>query len=76
MTCYSAEKWTEMFAFLDDLRATGRTNMFGAGHYLREEFGLDRDTSYAVLKRWMDADLTKSIADRVADLDPALVAQP
>ena len=28
----------EYFEFLDDLRETGATNMYGAGPYLRSEF--------------------------------------
>ena len=44
----------EMFEFLDDLRDSGITNMFGAGPYLREEFPhLDRDTARDVVVLWM-----------------------
>ncbi len=41
--------------FLDDLRESGETNMFGAGPYLEAEFGLDRREARAVLKEWMDS---------------------
>ncbi len=44
----------EYFDYLDDLRESGRTNMFGAGSYLREEQGLGRDEAPLILKAWMD----------------------
>lgn len=39
--------------FLDDLRASGKTNMFGAAAYLESEFGLDRKEAKAILMEWM-----------------------
>ena len=36
------EEWTEYYVFLEELRQSGVTNMFGATPYLREEFGLGR----------------------------------
>ena len=56
--------------FLDALRASGETNMFGAGPYLREEFGLSRDESHRVLSAWMRIDLTKPISERARALEP------
>ena len=44
----------EHFRYLDDLRESGETNMFGARPYLAEEFGLDKTFSGAVLSAWMD----------------------
>tara|TARA_R100000781_G_C4024568_1_gene108356 strand:- start:316 stop:549 length:234 start_codon:yes stop_codon:yes gene_type:complete len=43
----------EYFEFLDELRESGRTNMMGAGPYLRREFGMDRNEARKVLLRWM-----------------------
>ena len=43
----------EYFEYLDDLRESGETNMFGAGAYLRDDHGLDRDEAGAVLSAWM-----------------------
>ena len=43
----------EYFEFLDELRDSGRTNMMGAGPYLRREFGMDRNEARKVLLRWM-----------------------
>ena len=46
---------TEQKKFLDDLRESGETNMFGAASYLQEEFGLDKKEARAVLSTWMQA---------------------
>tara|TARA_R100001163_G_C5064856_1_gene202595 strand:+ start:1838 stop:3406 length:1569 start_codon:yes stop_codon:yes gene_type:complete len=42
-----------MFTFLDDLRDSGVTNMFGAGPYLSREFGLDKREAREILAKWM-----------------------
>lgn len=42
----------EQLLFLDALRESGETNMFGAGPYLMQEFFLTRDESHAVLGYW------------------------
>lgn len=39
--------------FLDELRESGETNMFGASPYLQEEFGLDKHEARAILSEWM-----------------------
>jgi len=44
----------EYFTYLDELRESGETNMFGAASYLTEEFNLDRTKAREVLKKWMD----------------------
>ena len=44
---------SEMFEYLDTLRDTGVTNMFGAAPYLTDEFGLSRTEARTVLKSWM-----------------------
>jgi hypothetical protein len=41
------------FSFLDDLRDSGVTNMFGAGLYLQREFGISKRESYEILEAWM-----------------------
>lgn len=43
----------EHLEFLDDLRESGVTNMFGARPYLVEEFGMTKDVASAVLTYWM-----------------------
>lgn len=43
----------EHLLYLDDLRISGVTNMFGAGEYIEREFGVDRRDSGVILKYWM-----------------------
>ncbi len=39
--------------YLDILRESGVTNMFGASPYLAEEFDIDSETARAYLTYWM-----------------------
>lgn len=41
------------FDFLEDLRVSGVTNMFGAGPYLEEAFGLSKQEAQRILIEWM-----------------------
>ena len=43
----------EMFVYLDTLRETGVTNMFGASPYLQQAFGIDRREAKHILMEWM-----------------------
>ena len=43
----------ELLEYLDDLRESGVTNMFGAGPYVEEEFGMDRRDAGVVVQYWM-----------------------
>jgi hypothetical protein len=45
----------EHLEFLDRLRASGRTNMYGASPYLQTEFALDKNEARDVLRYWMDS---------------------
>jgi hypothetical protein len=49
----------EYLDYLDDLRESGVTNMFGAGAYLEDAFNLGRDAARSVLTYWM-----KTFSDR------------
>jgi len=44
----------EYFVYLDELRESGVTNMFGAAEYLEAEFGMDRKEARTVLQLWMN----------------------
>ena len=44
---------TEHLEYLDELRESGVTNMFGAAPYLAEEFGIDIRVARQVLSYWM-----------------------
>ena len=43
----------EVMEFLNILRDSGATNMFGATPYVEEEFGLDKSESRRILSLWM-----------------------
>ena len=44
----------EIYGYLDMLRITGVTNMFGAGIYLQDEYGLDKKEARTALVFWME----------------------
>jgi hypothetical protein len=44
----------EVFEFLDDLRDSGVTNMFGARPYIMEEFNIDLVDAGKLLSFWMN----------------------
>jgi len=48
------EEWIEYYVYLEELRQSGETNMYGTSSYLREEFGLGRRESIKILANWMD----------------------
>ena len=47
------QEYEKYFKWLDDLRRSGITNMFGARPYLQNEFGFDQKEATAVLSMWM-----------------------
>ena len=47
--------YEEYFTFLDNLRESGVTNMFGAVPYLMDEFILDKDEALDILSKWMES---------------------
>ena len=50
--------WINMekyFSYLNVLRDSGVTNMFGASPYLQNEFGLSRGEAKKVLAAWMNS---------------------
>ena len=46
-----SEQYTQ---FLDELRDSGVTNMYGATPYLQEAFGLDKIEARMILIDWME----------------------
>ncbi len=44
---------TKHLRYLDRLRESGETNMFGATPYLMEEFGLSKADAHKILSHWM-----------------------
>ena len=52
---YSMMKNTdEMFRFLNQLRASGSINMFGASPVLEEMYDMSRKEARTVLSQWME----------------------
>jgi hypothetical protein len=43
----------EQKEYLDNLRESGETNMFGAGQYVMDEFGIDKREAREVVMEWM-----------------------
>ena len=43
----------QYFDYLEQLRKSGVTNMFGAGPYLQQEFGLTKREARDILMKWM-----------------------
>jgi len=50
----TTETEKEVFSFLNDLRDSGATNMFGATPFIMDEFNLDQATSKRLLSTWMN----------------------
>jgi len=44
----------EQFDFLNELRESGATNMFGASPYLVDRFGVTSGDARKTLSKWMD----------------------
>ena len=49
----TTSEYVDYFTYLDDLRESGVTNMFGARPYLEAEFDLAKDEAGEVLSAWM-----------------------
>ena len=43
----------DVFPYLDELRESGETNMFGAPRYVMEEFGVNKQMAFKVVQAWM-----------------------
>lgn len=44
----------DVLDYLDDLRESGATNMFGAGPYVQKKFGVGQKEAHSLLGYWMD----------------------
>lgn len=47
------EQKDKFFNYLERLRASGQTNMYGAAPYLQRTFGIKQDAAREVLTYWM-----------------------
>ncbi len=50
---FTHEELTEYFEYLDDLRESGVTNMYGAGAYISNEYGVDHREAEKIVLAWM-----------------------
>ena len=48
------EEWYEYYVYLEELRQSGVTNMFGASPYLQSAFGLGRREAIKIVSNWME----------------------
>lgn len=63
------QRLIEYFEYLDELRESGETNMFGAGTYLRKEYaGMSTLESDAVLSAWMSQSCMLPATDRACNV--------
>lgn len=44
----------EVFEYLNKLRESAVTNMFGAGAYIQSEFGIDKKEANTLLAKWIE----------------------
>ena len=44
-----------VFEYLEKLRESGATNMYGAAPYIQREFGMTAQAAHKHLARWMDS---------------------
>jgi hypothetical protein len=51
---YNVRELTEYFEYLDYLRKSGQTNMFGASSYLMSEYEIPKQEAMDILGVWMD----------------------
>ena len=52
------------FKYLDDLRQSGVTNMFGAGPYLAFTFVITKSEAREILARWMTSFAERQTEDQ------------
>ena len=46
-------EWKEYYIYLNKLRDSGTTNMFGAVRYLVEKFNIEENFAMQILSNWM-----------------------
>lgn len=64
----------DAFEFLDLLRESGVTNMFGAAPYLADEFGIGVREARPIVNDWMESfSRDKTAEERAAQFDDAEV---
>lgn len=67
---YNLEQENEYFTYLDTLRESGVTNMFGARPYIEEEFGVTKQVATSILSNWMKTFEARDRAAREGHSEP------
>lgn len=59
-------EWIDYYVYLENLRRSGKTNMWFAGEYLRIELGLNRTLASEVLANWIKfySDIEKFLEEK------------
>ena len=53
----------EVFPYLDELRESGVTNMYGAHKYVMEDFSMDKAMAIKLVQAWMETFKEKDNAE-------------
>jgi len=53
----------EVFPYLDELRESGVTNMYGAHRYIMEDFSMDKAMAIKLVQAWMETFKEKNDAE-------------
>ena len=53
----------EVFPYLDELRKSGVTNMYGAHKYVMEDFSMDKAMAIKLVQAWMETFKEKDDAE-------------
>ena len=53
----------EVFPYLDELRESGVTNMYGAHRYIMEDFSMDKAMAIKLVQAWMETLTEKDDAE-------------
>jgi hypothetical protein len=67
MVDHTHDELTEAFEYLDDLRESGVTNMFGASSYVVSVLGWPRTEARSATQLWMQTFSNKTVSDRVEE---------
>ena len=46
-------EWEKYYTYLEKLRKSGATNMYGAAPWLEARFGIEKELAYDILANWM-----------------------
>lgn len=68
MATTTSPSLTDIFEYLDELRASGGTNMFGATPYVEDHFNLHRGLASAAVSKWMQTFSSDKTAAERAEL--------